>query len=172
MANDRKEDEVLRKNILAVFGDTDSFESRKLERMKSLKLIKTARGMPSIKKAKEEGFTILMQKVQASEKIYVNPRYVNNMFSTTRDHHFKTTPDDDSGRRYYPYSFSHDAAYLLPDDLEIGERVILDDLIEDMVGFSIPAKFSYRLASAEAVWDGEKFSIVDISSYAIGTVYG
>jgi hypothetical protein len=50
------------------------------------------------------------------------------------------------------------AAYLLPHDLRVGERVVLEDVIEEIVGMEHSGRggiFATRLNSAEAVWDGE-----------------
>ncbi len=59
---------------------------------------------------------------------------------------------------------------LLPDDLEVGERVILEDLIEDIVGAS-HSEGTCRLDSTEAVWNGEKFE-VDCRSYDMDITFG
>lgn len=59
---------------------------------------------------------------------------------------------------YYPYHFeSPFAAYLVPSDLKVGEVVMLEDLIEDVVGGSWNQGDTYRLASCKAVWDGKEF---------------
>ena len=53
---------------------------------------------------------------------------------------------------YYPYQFpSPFAAYLVPPDINIEEMVIL----EDIVG-AHHKMHTYRLASAEAMWNGER----------------
>lgn len=49
------------------------------------------------------------------------------------------------------------AAYLVPPDLEPGERVYLEDLIENFIGSTHHG--SYRLDGAEAIWTGEDFDI-------------
>ena len=62
---------------------------------------------------------------------------------------------------YYPYSFeSPYAAYLLPKDIEIGERVFLEDLIEDYIGKTWNQGDTYRLESCEAIWDGKLFDVL------------
>lgn len=59
---------------------------------------------------------------------------------------------------YYPYHFeSPFAAYLVPSDLKIGEMVMLEDLIEDVVGSSWNQGDTYRLASCKAIWDEKEF---------------
>jgi hypothetical protein len=59
---------------------------------------------------------------------------------------------------YYPYHFeSPFAAYLIPKDLQIGETVFLEDLIEDFVGGSWNQGDKRRSSSCKAVWDGKEF---------------
>ena len=94
----------------------------------------------------------------------------------TRPYSYHALPRDDRYKvvkkvTYYPYDFpSKEAAYLLPDDLKIGGRVLLEDLIEDIVGAS-HAWGTYRLDSAEAIWNGEKFE-VDCRSYDVEITMG
>jgi hypothetical protein len=59
---------------------------------------------------------------------------------------------------YYPYNFeSPFAAYLVPPDLQVGEIVMLEDLIEDEIGGEWNQGDTYRLASCMAIWDGKEF---------------
>ena len=51
------------------------------------------------------------------------------------------------------------AAYLIPPDLEVGERVYVEDLIEDFVGGRWNQGDVYRLAEAEAIWTGTDLEI-------------
>jgi hypothetical protein len=61
---------------------------------------------------------------------------------------------------YYPHHFENPfAAYLLPPDIKVGEKVILEDLIEDIVSGSWNQGDTYRLKSCEAIWDGKDFII-------------
>jgi hypothetical protein len=61
---------------------------------------------------------------------------------------------------HYPrVSEHHVAAYLLPSDLAVGERVYLTDLIEDRIWFYNHLGKTQRLPSAYATWDGETFQI-------------
>jgi hypothetical protein len=59
---------------------------------------------------------------------------------------------------YYPYHFeSPFAAYLVPQDIKVGEKVMLEDLIEDVVSHSWNQGDTYRLESCKATWDGKEF---------------
>jgi hypothetical protein len=61
---------------------------------------------------------------------------------------------------YYPYNFrSPFAAYLIPKDLKIGERVFIKDLIQDFPGLSWNQGDTFRLKSCEAKWNGEDLII-------------
>jgi hypothetical protein len=46
------------------------------------------------------------------------------------------------------------AAYLIPKNIKVGERVFVKDLIEDYIGFEWNQGNTQRLISAEAKWDG------------------
>lgn len=56
--------------------------------------------------------------------------------------------------QHFPEPF---AAYLVPPDLEVGERVYLEDLIENFIGSTHHG--STRLDGAEAIWTGHDFDI-------------
>jgi len=63
-------------------------------------------------------------------------------------------------RFYYPYHFpSPYAAYLIPPDLVKGERVWLEDVIEDIVFVFGNQGYHPRLQAWEATWDGKDFEI-------------
>ena len=148
-----------------------------LKKKKALRTIQTLRTKKEIKDAIRSGKNVLKQKVKPSKKIRVTYALI---FDRKR-WRFETTPYtydalETEGRilttfRRYPYTFpSKVAAYLLPNDLEVGERVILEDLIEDIVGAS-HSEGTYRLDSTEAIWNGEKFE-VDCRSYDVKITIG
>lgn len=56
----------------------------------------------------------------------------------------------------YPFPL---AAYLVPRSLRTGQRVFLDDLIEDIPIFDSGQGDSFRMVSAFAEWDGKDFQI-------------
>jgi hypothetical protein len=154
-------------------------EAADIRRKSLLRIIKTLRGKEEIKNAINSGQKVLKQKVEPLENIRVTDLHIKDKKTgeiTIEPYSIHTLADDDSKYEivkkatYYPYKFPPTAAYLLPDDLKIGEKVILEDLIEDIVGAS-HAWGTYRLDSAEAVWDGEKF-IVDCDSYDVEISFG
>lgn len=130
-----------------------------------LRVIRTARTEDEINQAARSGYFPLVKKVTPSEKIrskfavYQNPD--SGEISVVGDYRAGGNGDEVIGFTfYYPHSFpSPFAAYLIPSDLEIGEVVILEDLIEDLVGSSWNQGDTYRLKSCKAEWDGKDFII-------------
>lgn len=136
-----------------------------------LRVIETARDKESINKAVKNGFKPLIKKVIPSEDILTKYTVIQykgtleidvlgdfrgNMFmEDTRE--YDTLID---WTWYYPYSFkSPFAAYLIPKDIQVGERVFIKDLIEDYVGSTWNQGDSFRLESCEAIWNGSDLEI-------------
>ncbi len=145
-----------------------------------LRIVKTLRTKEEIKDAINSGQKVLKQKVKPSKEIRVTDIHIKDKKTgkiTVQPYSFHALPTDYDRyevvkkRTYYPYDFpSKDAAYVLPEDLSVGERVILEDLIEDIVGAS-HSWGTYRLDSAEAIWNGEEF-VVDCESYDVDITFG
>jgi len=73
---------------------------------------------------------------------------------------------------FYPHNWERPyAAYLLPKDLEVGERVWIEDLIEDLVGGKWNQGDEWRLNGCEAVWDGTNL-VADYSEENIDRILG
>lgn len=61
---------------------------------------------------------------------------------------------------YYPHRFeSPFAAYLIPKDIAVGERVLIEDVIEDYVGGRWSQGDTFRLNKCEAIWNGKEFEM-------------
>lgn len=145
------------------------FSSKK--KTKNLRVIKTGRDSKSINSAVNKGFTPLVKQVIQSKKIKSNycvlQHTITKKIKVIGDFRFDDSDHPDSMYKavipwttYYPYKFeSPYAAYLLPHDLKIGERVFLEDLIEDIVGAEWNQGSKYRLESCEAIWNGRDFEI-------------
>lgn len=134
----------------------------------NLRTIKTARDEESINAAARAGFFPLLKAVMPSPEI-------RNKFAVIQDRttgeievsgDYRHMPQMEGNEividftYYYPYNFpSPFAAYLIPPDLAVGERVYLEDLIEDVVGGSWSQGDTYRLESCVAVWDGKDFTL-------------
>lgn len=132
-----------------------------------LRTIRTARTETAINEAVRTGFRPLVKPVVPSKEI----RAVYWVWQNTTTGEVKTIGDLRRGppppgwkrviepTSYYPYAFPAPfAAYLLPPDLQHGERVWLADVIEDLVGTTWNGNAS-RLPSCEAVWDGTDFQL-------------
>lgn len=155
-------------------------ESEDIRKKSLLRTIKTLRTKEEIQDAINAGHNILKQKVKPSKDVRVTDIHIKDKETgeiNIKPYSYHALPRDYDRyevvekRTYYPYDFpSKIAAYVLPDDLKVGEDVILEDLIEDIVGES-HAWGTYRLNSAEAMWDGEKF-IVDCRSYDVTITMG
>lgn len=132
-----------------------------------LRVIQTARTQEAINEAAVNGFFPLIRMVTPSPEIYSEisiyqsptsgeMQILTNYGMRGGDYRCVLPP-----YRYYPYSFPQPfAAYLLPKDLVEGERVWLDDVIEDIVAsFGMP-DWRPRLEACEAIWTKGNLKIV------------
>lgn len=132
------------------------------------RMIRTGRTMQEINEAISEGYRALVLPVVPSDKIRNKRavfRHVDSgalLFSGDyRDEYDKTLEKISDWRYFYPYSWPEPfAAYLLPPDLEEGDTVWLEDLIEDEVASSWNQGDACRLDSCLAVWTGEQFDLL------------
>lgn len=140
------------------------------DKAKPLRVIRTARNLEAINNEVAKGFFPLIRERKASDKLYatfcVFRNRETNMVETAEAEegyvqygkHYQYSKDEwemvISYSKYYPYIFpSPFAAYLIPPDISIGERVIIEDLIEDYYGGTFWSN-NIRLETLEAVWDG------------------
>jgi hypothetical protein len=140
---------------------------------KELRIIKTARTVDSINQAAKEGFRPIVKRVEPSDRI--KSQYAVMQNKTTKEitiigdrrsvkFDYRLLPSDNfemilDWSYYYPYTFeSPIAAYLVPEDIEVGERVMLEDLIEDIPRSGGQGNV-LRLNSCEAIWNSEEFEI-------------
>lgn len=141
------------------------------DNINDLIIIKTARNKESINDAAKAGYKLIIKKVEPSSQIRSKYLVVQNIntgeievlgdlrvrLDYDNDPNFETIID---WTLYYPYKFeSPFAAYLIPPDLEKGETVLVEDLIEDIVGSVWNQGDAYRLESCEAIWNGEDLII-------------
>ena len=145
--------------------------------MKELRVIKTARCIEDINKAADMGFIPLVKKLKPLKKLFrtigIFRNKKTNKIEEAEDYvvyeqYGNITSYEDENEwelvvpfhSYYPYKFdSQYAAYLIPHDIEKGENVILEDLIEDYYGGSFWSHH-IRVESLQAIWAGEDFSIL------------
>ena len=131
-------------------------------------LSKLARSESAINKAVRNGLFPLVKKVEPSEEIRSKYAILQNkktgkieVIGDLRD--FGGYGDYEQiidFTDYYPHHFkSPFAAYLIPKDINVGDRVYLEDLIEDYIGSSWNQGDTYRLEGCEAIWNGKDFDI-------------
>lgn len=134
----------------------------------NLRVIKTARTDDDINRAAKAGFFPLMKVVKPSKEI-------SSKFCVWRNREtgeIRVVGDYRAGgggetwekvidwTYYYPHAFPKPyAAYLIPPDIQVGEQVFVEDLIEDFIGLSSGQGDNYRLQSWTAVWDGTDLKI-------------
>ena len=132
-----------------------------------LRVIHTARTEQAINQAAQEGLRPLVKAVIPSNQIHfrvgVYQHKKTGEIELSGDVRMKFGKDYEcvvESRTYYPYHFpSPYAAYILPPDLAEGERVWLEDVIEDIVAVWGPQGYQPRLEHAEATWNGKDFVI-------------
>lgn len=137
----------------------------------NLRVIRTARSLDDINSAVKEGYYPLILRVTNShsikEEFTVLQHKTTGAIEVFHDGHDLVWFEDSESYEtiidwstHYQYSFPCPyAAYLIPKGLGIGERVFLEDLIEDYIGTVFNSNI-YRLASCEAIWDGETFDVL------------
>ena len=136
----------------------------------ALRQIKTARTLEEINDAAKKGFWPLVRKVEPSKEIRTKFKLIQHKQTgelkllgdfredfNKEEAEYQTVMD---WTFYYPHSFpSPFAAYLIPDDLHVGETVFIQDLIEDHVESKWNQGDSFRMKSCRAVWNGKDFDI-------------
>lgn len=133
--------------------------------VQDLRTIKTVRSTDS-KDYNLPGYKPLVKELVPSDvfnllHVVIRHRETEDIESFKKKYGFWRWRDADIiGEEYrYAYNFeSPHAAYLVPLDIQVGERVILEDLIEDYIGEYF-TDIPYLLASCAAVWNGEDFDI-------------
>lgn len=134
---------------------------------KNLRVISTARTADAINAAAKEGFWPLVKPVNPSPEIHemvaVYQHQKTGELLLSGD--CRLRPGEEfklviPHRRYYQYSFPEPfAAYLLPPDLQEGEHVWLDDIIEDIVAVFGNQGWHPRLVAYEAIWKNGSFVV-------------
>ncbi len=135
---------------------------------KRLRVIKTARTEAAINKAAKAGFRPLLRRLKPSKEIRSSFSVWQNEMTGEIDVIYNPrygVPGEGWKKvidwtRFYPHVFPEPfAAYLIPPDIQVGERVLVKDLIEDFIGMTMGRGENFRLESCEAVWDGSDLKI-------------
>ncbi|MGC4044567.1 MAG: hypothetical protein QM758_12300 [Armatimonas sp.] len=138
------------------------------ERHQGLRIIRTARTGTEMIEATEKGFYPLLVKIEPNPKLRRNISVYQNkrtgqvtIFSgiQARDPYVEEEVCILPETWYHPTSSPLPiAAYLLPMNLKIGEKVWLEDVIEDFIYGEWQGNI-LRLYSSEAIWDGKQFEV-------------
>ena len=127
------------------------------------RIIRTARSLDEINSYyKEPNYRLLVEIVEENpnirEKIEIAQDPDTGKVILNGDYRGMTDPGD--AVWYHPRRYTSPiAAYLVPDDIKIGERVYMPDLIEEYVGERQNQSDTYKLEYAFAVWNGEAFDV-------------
>lgn len=146
-----------------------------MDNMLDLEIIKTARNLETINEYVKKGYLPLIRKIIHSAEIGYNicvykNKYSGEIIERKADAWLGDLKMDDFEKiidqiHVYPYHFNSPfAAYLIPNYLFIGQKVFLEDLIEDFIGTRIQSKFgssTERLPSAQAIWNGKDIVILE-----------
>lgn len=133
----------------------------------NLRVIKTARSESAINTAADEGYMPLVKVVKASDEIKSKFAVLQNKttgkIEVSGDYRFAHKEGYEmvvDFTWYYPHNFeSPFAAYLIPKDIMVGEKVFIEDLIEDLVGMCWNQGNVFRLEGANAIWNGKDFDV-------------
>jgi len=128
-------------------------------------VIRTARTEKAINAAVDEGYFPLIKAVEPDPDIHFMVGVCQDpdtgRISLARDVRWHDSNLVLGFREYYPYSFPNPfAAYLIPRGLGVGEKVWIDDLIEDVVAVHGNQGYHPRLACAPAVWNGTDLELL------------
>jgi hypothetical protein len=144
------------------------------ENNKNLRVIETARTEKAINEAIKNGFQALIKPVVPSPDIKSKYAIIRDKATGLIEviHDYRTKGYDTITHEhsthdvvvpftyYYPHHFkSPFAAYLIPPDIQVGEVVLISDLIEDVVSDRWNQGDTFRLESCEAIWNGKHLNI-------------
>ena len=150
------------------FRDSNSICSNEL--LDDCRVVKTARSKLPMNFAAIDGFNVLVKKVEENPEIQSKIAVRQDLQSQRVDFLGDYRDRDDSGSKvvvdfffYSPCCSSAPvAAYIVPKDIKVGERVFIPDLIENMVGSEWNQGNVSRRERAYATWNGEGFDIEPI----------
>jgi hypothetical protein len=148
------------------------------------RIVRTARTLDEINQSAKDGYMPLVKKIEPSKKIKSKYCIYQNRLTgeVIEVNDFRSVGNLDNNTEfvqvigwafYYPYRYELPySAYLVPSDIEVGEKVILQDVIEDLVEMRFNQGDVYRLESCKATWNGTDF-VLDYDpekdiSFAIG----
>ena len=157
---------IVRYDPEACFHVSEAGGSIQFEREGGLRRVYTSRNLDDIVRNSGVEFWPVIKRVEPSpeigQKLMVCQNSETGRVWISGDYRMPCEPPGVAldWFRYNPTAYKGPvAAYMAPQDLQVDERVLLVDLIEDIVGTEWNQGDSYRLQSAEAVWNGSDFVI-------------
>ena len=153
-----------------------------------MKRIKTARTIPQMNEAVRMGYFPCVQvivpspELYARKAVYQNPvsgEVIESDSSVLATRHGLRDLDAEGYKKvtdfieYDPHCSKEPfAAYLVPKDISVGERVFLEDVIENLWGGCFRGH-AIRVKEIEAVWNGSSFVLdYDRSHYERQVIVG
>ncbi len=135
----------------------------------SLRIIKTIRGQKGIDNAIANGTKLIIKNVEPFSAVKGKYCIVRNKKSSKESKIFDFRDDrgysddyeivKDWTYQYHNYDFPQEAAYIIPNDIKEGEIVMIDDLIENFLGYHYNQGGSDRLKSCKAIWKDNDLQI-------------
>lgn len=140
----------------------------------SLRVVRTARDLETMEAAFESGFRLVIENTgSARDAGAVYSVYQHNTtgalcWSSRFSNSAKPMDGDPTGWTVVADRICHQpdspfpiAAYLVPRDLEVGARVVLEDLIEYVAYATFGGRGWTRLTSCEGIWNGDHFELIE-----------
>ena len=137
---------------------------------KKLRIIKTLRGQKNIDIAFANGYYLILRKVEPFAAVkgkycilkdkMTGEEFRINDLRDDRVYSFDYEIIKDWTYQYHNYNFPEEAAYIIPNDIIDGEIVIVDDLIENFLGYHYNQGGSDRLKSCKAIWKNNDLQIL------------
>lgn len=148
-----------------------------------LRIIRTARSKEAINEATKKGYWPLVKPVVRNPEIKSKLAVIQNPetgeIEVLADYRGNKLINGKPANTvidftyYYPYHFENPyAAYLIPSDLKVGEKVFIEDLIEDIIGSRWNQSDCYRKPHCEAIWDGKDFELPEGLATDVNTMIG
>lgn len=134
-----------------------------------LRHIKTARSVEEMNDAAKRGFRPILRQVVQNPEIRARFQVIQNHSTGEVRHLGDYRSRFDAAEwgvvipwtDYYPYSWKVPfAAYLIPADIAAGDVVMLDDVIEDVIGLRWNQGSNFRLESCKARWTGSDLELI------------
>ena len=147
-----------------------NFWKRKTAGDEKLRRIKTLRGQKSIEIAIKKGNCLIQRKAEPFSVVTGKYCIVKNKttgmefkiydFRDEKGYSDKFETIKDWTYQYHDYNFPKEAAYVIPNDIKDGEIVIVEDLIENFIGYQHNQGNDSRLKSCKAIWKSGDLQIM------------